>query len=93
LFLNYHKSSATEGIAAVPPICLEGRLFPEMSSPLKQISNSTPRAELPLLIIYNFCIKKKCPSMERASSKTATNTMLGFILHDLLYIYETEAKS
>lgn len=31
--------------------------------------------------------------MERASSKTATNTMPGFIRHNLLYIYETEAKS
>lgn len=78
LFSNYHESSATGGIPAIPPTCLEGRLFLEMFSPLKGISKSIHRAELPLLIVSNFYIEKKCPRMERANSKTATNTMLGF---------------
>lgn len=81
LFLKYHKSSATEGIPAVPPTCLEGQPL-EMSSPPKGNFQEKYilRAELPLLIICNFYIEKKCPGMERASSKTATNKMLGFII-------------
>lgn len=76
----------------VPTSCLEERPLLKMFSPLKGISMSMHR-ELPLSIICHFYTEKKCPCMERTSSKTATNTMLAFIIYNLLCVYETEAKS
>jgi len=76
----YLKSSATDWIPAVPPTCHQSKLFLELPFLLDRISKSTFRAAFPLVTVCKLHTEKKCPSMEKAWSKTATNRMLGFII-------------
>lgn len=79
-FLLYHKSSAKEGISAVPPTCCQGRLFVELSSLLKGTCKSILEPNDHYSSSATSTQKRNVPGMERAKSKTATNIMMGFII-------------